>query len=63
VFVVSRLFLNMCCLLSSFFQESLKFCSSFLICDGGIVSCFSAETRWATMLGGPKNQRESPNTS
>jgi hypothetical protein len=29
---------------------------------GGIVSCFSAETRWAPMLGGPKNRRESPNT-
>jgi hypothetical protein len=27
---------------------------------GGIVSCFSAETRWAPMLGGPKNRRESP---
>jgi hypothetical protein len=28
----------------------------------GIVSCFSAETRWVPMLGSPKNQRESPNT-
>jgi hypothetical protein len=29
---------------------------------GGIVRCFSAETRWAPMLGGPKNWREYPNT-
>jgi hypothetical protein len=29
---------------------------------GGIVSCFSAETRWAPMFGGPKNRIESPNT-
>jgi hypothetical protein len=29
---------------------------------GGIVSCFSAETRWAPMLGGPKTRKESPNT-
>jgi hypothetical protein len=26
------------------------------------VSCFSAKTRWAPILGGSKNQRESPNT-
>jgi hypothetical protein len=26
------------------------------------VSCFLAETQWVPMLGGPKNQRESPNT-
>jgi hypothetical protein len=32
-----------------------------LFCDG-IVNCFSAETLWAPMLGGPKNRRESPTT-
>jgi hypothetical protein len=29
---------------------------------GGIVSCFSAETRWAPMLGYPKIRKGSPNT-
>jgi hypothetical protein len=29
---------------------------------GGIVSCFSAETRWAPMLGGIRKSRWDPRT-